>query len=484
MMIYKIRVWGLLVFYLFLILILVWFHLRGIIYYDEGYILHAAMQTANGLVPYRDFDMVYTPLSFVTVALFFKIFGQSVLVGRVVALFISLFSLFAIFQITKLLNASFSALVFASLLFVLWGPVHINFPWPTMFALCLTLYDLLFILNGLLKNRKYFFIAGIFSMLIFLAKQNFGVVIPLLSVVSIIYFSKKYSFINLKLYAIGFLLALLLFILYLSLTNSFFSFIQSFNVNTIQKIIFEKTLDTPFLYQGTLFSKIGKLFFYTSPLLISLITIFVVHKIKKVYLIIPLYVIAFYLIGIRPTTDLDHFVALLAFAGLNSIILIEYIKKSFHKIILYIALFIFIITGLYTAVFGGYYKWETPIRYDNTYDSYNRVKVFLTPSSLNLSNALSSYIDVKTNPGDKIYLNYYSPMVYFLSDRDNATKYDYLNIPLSYQKEVIKDLQNKKVKLVILNEVNLHEKTAINKYIQSHYHFDKKFGDFLGYYIN
>ncbi len=476
--------WNLLVFYFIAFILLIWFHVHGIIYYDEGYILHAAMQTANGLVPYRDFDMVYTPISFASVALFFKLFGQSVLVGRIVALLISVFSLYAIYRIWKLLQGRTLLLILGSSFFVVWGPMHINFPWPTMYGLCFTLYTLLFVLYGLLKNRKYYFWAGVFSTLIFLSKQNFGIAIPLITLGSITFLDRKYWYENFKIYSIGFLLILLVFIIYLTSTNSFIPFVQSLNVNVIQKILVEKTLDTPFLSEGSLISKIGKLFFYTSPLIISLITVGVVYKRKKEYLVVPAFIIAFYLIGIRPTTDLDHFVALLAFSGLNMLLLCNYINGIYLRFILYITIILFIGVGFYTAYLGGYYKWETPLRNDNSFDSQNRVGVYLDQSSNSLTSLLAHYVDSKTGNRENIYINYYSPMVYFLSNRDNATKYDYLNIPLSYQKEIISDLKNKKVKFVILDEVNINEKTIVNKYIKSHYHFDKRTGDFLGYYIN
>lgn len=44
---------------------------------DEGLVLQAAYRIVSGEVPYRDFDMLYTPGSMMSVALWFKIFGVS-----------------------------------------------------------------------------------------------------------------------------------------------------------------------------------------------------------------------------------------------------------------------------------------------------------------------------------------------------------------------------------------------------------------------
>ncbi len=42
---------------LLFLIILIFFHFRGVIFYDEGYILNSALRVAHGEVPYRDFDV-------------------------------------------------------------------------------------------------------------------------------------------------------------------------------------------------------------------------------------------------------------------------------------------------------------------------------------------------------------------------------------------------------------------------------------------
>ena len=53
---------------------------------DEGIVLQGAQRVLEGQVPYRDFFSFYTPGSYYWLALFFKLFGSSILVGRVVLL--------------------------------------------------------------------------------------------------------------------------------------------------------------------------------------------------------------------------------------------------------------------------------------------------------------------------------------------------------------------------------------------------------------
>jgi len=50
--------------------------------YDEGLVLTAAMRVAAGQIPHRDFYANYGPAQFYTLAGLFKLFGESLLVGR------------------------------------------------------------------------------------------------------------------------------------------------------------------------------------------------------------------------------------------------------------------------------------------------------------------------------------------------------------------------------------------------------------------
>lgn len=49
------------VFFFFLFFVLAFFQTKGIILYDEGYILTAAQRIVDGQIVYRDFDFAYMP---------------------------------------------------------------------------------------------------------------------------------------------------------------------------------------------------------------------------------------------------------------------------------------------------------------------------------------------------------------------------------------------------------------------------------------
>lgn len=54
--------------------------------YDEGIVLTAAMRVAAGQVPHRDFYAIYGPAEFYGLAWLFRIFGESILIERVIDL--------------------------------------------------------------------------------------------------------------------------------------------------------------------------------------------------------------------------------------------------------------------------------------------------------------------------------------------------------------------------------------------------------------
>src|SRR4051812_36697341 len=140
------------VWFIFLIIcisLLIFFHFRGVTYYDEGYIINSALRVVHGQIPYKDFDMVYTPASFVLTAGFLKAFGESLFSERLGALILSVFSLIALVLLVRNITKNNFILIASVLFFISWGPSHINFAWPVMFAVCFLLYAMLFYFLGI-----------------------------------------------------------------------------------------------------------------------------------------------------------------------------------------------------------------------------------------------------------------------------------------------------------------------------------------------
>jgi len=87
--------------------------------YDEGLVLTAAMRVAAGQVPHRDFYAIYGPADFYIPAALFKIFGQSVLIVRLLNLFIESLIVAAMYRFASLYCRRLMA-VGAALVTFLW----------------------------------------------------------------------------------------------------------------------------------------------------------------------------------------------------------------------------------------------------------------------------------------------------------------------------------------------------------------------------
>src|SRR3989338_9282514 len=89
---------------LFSFLVLIFFFNRGFAYYDEGFILHAAQRILQGEIPYKDFDFIYTPGTIFIVAAAFKIFGESIIIGRVLIMVIGVLTALLIYFVTNIIR--------------------------------------------------------------------------------------------------------------------------------------------------------------------------------------------------------------------------------------------------------------------------------------------------------------------------------------------------------------------------------------------
>jgi 4-amino-4-deoxy-L-arabinose transferase-like glycosyltransferase len=474
---------GVVIFFLIIFFVIIFFSLRGLTYFDEGYILNAALRTVHGQIPYKDFDMVYTPLSFVYTAGFLKLFGENVLSERLAAMAISFFSVAGLICVIRLFTRNIWIIALSVVFFIAWGATHTNFVWPVMLAICFLLYTSLFYFLGIKrKSKKLFFLAGILTVLIFLTKQNFGAGVFFVLLLSFVFVSnpkKKQLFFA---YLLGVISLSIAFILYLLATSSLLPFMENMYIYTVKRVIFDKQLDTPFLYDGSILARIGKLFFYTFPLIISFICSWILIKKDKKMLFIPLLVAIFYIFGVRPTTDYVHVSPLIALSILPIIMIISYTDSSSLKSIM-VGILIFLTgLGLYTAYYKGYYQWETPMKYYTHYTSNSRIRIFLAKDQSADADALQQYIDSRTKKNEYIFVNAYEPFVYFLTDRNNATPYDLVSpnqLPLSYQKNIIKLLQEKKVKVTMIHELNKSEKSMVSSYIEKNYHYTKTIAHFL-----
>lgn len=441
-------------------------HFRGIIFSDEGYILSSAWRMMLGQVPYRDFEMVYTPVSFLAVFGAFRLLGESVFSGRVLMLFCSTVTFGFIFRIIRRFSRSFVVATLGSLTYLVWGPGQINFPWPTMFAITLGVVTTFFLLKGK-RERRFTLLAGAFAMLTFLAKQNLGLGLLVADTLylAVLFRRKLWGFL------VGAGGGLGIWLIYLFSNGAVGAFFDNLYFHTLQKIIVEGTISTAFVTPAdNLLATILKSIFYGLPLIVGILAVMVIGREKKWTLLpIPILGLVFYLFGIRPVTDYNHFVPLLAISGLSLAILNRFTRTPIIKFVVVIVLVGLSVFGFYQSLWGGHYRWDKPLVTQNVYITNSRVKVWATEDYLKQVTDLSKFFDERTNTRDKIFVNVYLPMVYFVTNRQNATRFDYFSDTATskeQQIEMVADLKKARTKYVVNNFLNLNDKSKVNMYLQ------------------
>ncbi len=118
---------------------------------------------------------------------------------------------------------------------------------------------------------------------------------------------------------------------------------------------------------------------------------------------------------------------------------------------------------------------------------------------------VADYIAGQTQPGEKIFIWGFEPEIYFLSQRENATRFIY-NFPLygpharvNLQQEFISDLGMQKpvYMLIVKNDAIPHVTatsedswaayksfTDFHDFVSRHYHFETAIEDFMIYRLN
>jgi 4-amino-4-deoxy-L-arabinose transferase-like glycosyltransferase len=459
------------VFFVIVFFLLILFGTRGVVYSDEGYILYGAQRILEGQIPYTDFHFAYTPLSLYVTAGAFLLFGETILAGRILIILLSLVTSFILFLLLKRLTNNLFITLSAVLLYVVWAPLHTNFPWPVIFSLSLSIGSLFLFFKALeTKKFLYFFLSGIFTALVLLTKQNFGVVVSLNYAIAFFFttYLKRWSAI--RAFLLGWVGLLGMYTLYLIFSGSLQPFIDDFYRYTIQRVVLEQTLTTPFFYGTTFLEKSAKFFFYTAPFLMSVWACTLSYFKNRNLFFLSSFVLLFYLVGIRPTTDYIHLSPLLSLIGVPLVICWELTSKNSIKTIVGIIFVFFIILGLYSAWFRGHYRWEPPLAIQASYLSLPKTYISLDSFHKEELETLKKLVWIKTKNKESIFINAYSPLLYFVADRKNPTAFDLLESTEFYAKDekiIVSVLEKSHTKLIIM--IGQPAKTYLGEYIKKEY---------------
>lgn len=204
----------------------------------EGWFSVYAWMINNGQFPYRDFYFFLTPLYLIKMSIFTSIFGYSVLSLRIFGLGVILLMTYFLFKNFEIIFgagiASFVTIV--GIIFYQSGNAHITYDFIqflTLYSLIQSYFLLKYINVSNANNKigvRWIFLAGLFAGLAFLTKQSNGAMITAFSFAGLFILSlskgKSEVIKTSSLYIAGFMVPVVVIILWLILNSAFLQFID------------------------------------------------------------------------------------------------------------------------------------------------------------------------------------------------------------------------------------------------------------------
>ena len=147
---------------------------RDINFYDEGLVVYGASRTLDGDVPCRDFWTIYPPGQFYLLALVFKVFGTSLMVGRILSTLTNATIVLCVYLLSRSLLPWRHAL-FSSFLILVWLAELPMYTSALTTALLFSLVSCLCLLHGLeTRTGTWTLLAGFLAGIATLFRHDIG----------------------------------------------------------------------------------------------------------------------------------------------------------------------------------------------------------------------------------------------------------------------------------------------------------------------
>lgn len=469
--------------YIILVLVLLFVYSRGFIPHDEGWILHPAQRILNGEVPYRDFQYIYTPGAAYLISFWYLVNGVDVFGARIFTMIFVLLTIKIIYDLSKSISKDKLVYILPIGIYTVWLPMHINFAWPVVFAIWSGLSACLNLFYAVKKrSNALYLIAGVMTGFTLLFKQNFGLAVAINSLVFFIINRTSVNKKNVFVHIAGIAVLPLIFIIYLYINNALGSFYDDMYFFIVEQFLVRGMQATPYIYPDEWYRMFIKGLIYLSPLIFGVIAAMLAFRKKRLIFHVATFCILFYILGIRPTTDKMHLVPLLSLSGLSLVIIYSLVKNYILKFGIILLQIILLLAGLYSSLFMNYYRWDTPLIHQNKVTPVAGLGV-LTDSNYNKSLIdVTDHILFNTQRLDYIFVYSFSPSLYILGNRDNATRYIFMphNIMTNeVQDEIIQELNRKKVNLIITDRDIENEGIRLTRFIKKYYNNIKMSGGFF-----
>ncbi|MBI4707811.1 MAG: hypothetical protein HY761_07810 [Candidatus Omnitrophica bacterium] len=470
--------------------------------YDEAVILVGAEKVLNGQIPHKDFSSEYPPGQFYTLAAFFRVFGTSIITERAYDLIIKSLLSLSIFLIIRFLSSTLTAIV-GWVMSLVWLQ-HSSMPaypvYPSMLFIFIGVY--LQLLHIKEQKNYYVVLSAVSIVLAVLFRHDLGGYAAIVIAVILILrrLSGEQSWSPLIAFTASGIMAGLPVMIYFSMHSSI---AIMFNDMFLVPVAFLEKQALPY----PPFSRWNLPFFIFPLVLVTgAITSFMLIKHKKndsktygILLISCIGIICFNQARIR--SDIVHLLPVALTGILLAPILLYTLLSGLslsrwqNRVVYVLFVIVFgitlskplsIIRMLLSRTNGYVVEAVNPdierARYSEIDPDLNSVVAFIKN---NTSKNEKIYVGVKNH--DQFVFN--DVIIYFLAERDSATKHHVLNpgvhTTLKVQEELVNEFKNSPPRLVVLAPRNWNEPNPssidsrielLDNYIAANFEFIKAFG--------
>ena len=401
---------------------------------DEIWNFNIARCISNGLIPYKDISLVTTPLVGFITAIFLKIFGTEMFVTRILAAILALINLILIYRIFKKIEIpkSINMILILIIAFIFKDYFCLDY---NFFILMITLIIILLEIRAIKKEKndiKIQIIIGIFAGLAFCTKQSIGVLICFFTFINLLFFIKQKNdsskiFKNMLFRALGIIIPIIVFFIYLISTDSLNGFID-YCISGI------KTFSNKISYNHLMSSQtlLIKILSICAPIILIICTIINIvtkclKKEDKVFYLLNIYSIPIFTM-IFPIADNIHFLIGIVPIFILLVWILQFFIKKYIKISgKYIFEFFEIASMLAIIMFTIYIEVKNGETLGNLskYSKINNFKyIYISDSFMNSIEELGNYIQ---SSDKQVYILDASSAVYMIPINKYNKNYDMFN---------------------------------------------------------
>lgn len=394
--------------------------IRNVSNLDELWNYNFASNIANGLIPYKDFNMVVTPLLSFIGGIFLRIFGKEIIVIRILNILLSASIIFMMYKIMEGLQIkrvlTYLLLIILSYVFKEYAMFDYNFA----IALVSLMIVYLEIRNYENNKKNYQIIIGILSGICITLKQTTGIIITLAllgyKILDVRNKQELKQYLKMLLWRIvGIIIPVVLMIIYLSINNAFYDFID-------YCILGVSTFLNKISYISRLLKKSDILIKIFSIMPISLLGLLAMYIKKRDKHALILFV--FGIVGLSvvyPISDETHLIPgiFIIIIGLGYI-LNNYIKKDFIIIEKFLYIFTILII-MYQVVNSTYIYLKS---HKNT-ELLHYKGIIMTQNEIQNNIKMGEYIK---SSNKKVYILDFSAAYYMIPINRYNKNYDMFNV--------------------------------------------------------